>query len=260
MAFSVVTWNVNSLNVRLEHVKKWAKEAGYPDVICLQETKLVDTRFPELDLRGLGYEHLLYAGEKTYNGVAILSRHPLQDARVGFLQPESEDQTRYLSATICGVKVLNVYVVNGNQVGSDKFHYKMDWLRRLRADLDASCSPDEHVVLCGDFNVAPDDASVWDPFECEGKLLFTVEEREALQRLLDFGLVDLYRERNPFSGAFTWWDYRMRGFEVNRGLRIDHHLVSESLRKLCTDITIWRDVRGWTQPSDHVPVVATFDL
>jgi len=252
----VATWNVNSLRARLDHVRRWTEELGGADVVLLQETKLTDDLFPAEALRDMGYTHLAWYGEPTYNGVAILSRHPIEDVQLGF-DDEDDPQKRLISGTVQGVRVYGCYVPNGTEVGSPRFHYKLRWLDRLRALLDRKHDPTEDVLVCGDMNIAPDDPDVWDPFRCEGRLLFHPDERAKLTHLLDWGLADAWREQHPFANDFSWWDYRRMGFQRNQGLRIDHVFLSESLMKRVSDVRIDRDVRGWDTPSDHVPVVAT---
>lgn len=252
----VATWNVNSLRARKEHLLRWLAEAG-PDVVCLQETKLTDELYPHQAIAEAGYPHQAWHGEATYNGVAIASRHPLADVQKGLGDDDDDEQSRFVAATIQGVRVIGVYVPNGGALGSDKFSYKLRWLDRLHATLDRGCSPSDDVLLCGDMNIAPDDLDVWDPFQTEGQVLCHPEERRRLQRLLDWGLVDSFRAANPFASAFTWWDYRKMGFVRNHGMRIDHVLLSRSLSERCTDVAIDRHVRGWDTPSDHVPVRVT---
>ncbi|MBT3218626.1 MAG: exodeoxyribonuclease III [Proteobacteria bacterium] len=254
----MATWNVNSIRQRLDHLVKWAKEAS-PDVICLQETKVTNDKFPAAAIAAAGYPHQLIDGQKSYNGVAILSRLPLMAPQKGF-SVDPDPQKRFIAATVDGIRLFCCYVPVGTAVGSEKFTYKLDWFDRILNELNGSCQPDDKVVVCGDLNVAPDDASVWDPFALEGHLLFHPAEREALEKLIDWGLVDAYRQKNPFGGAFSWWDYRGGAFNRNLGLRIDHHLISKPLAEVCQKVTIWREVRGWNQPSDHVPVVVDFGL
>lgn len=246
----LTTWNVNSLRMRLGHVRRFAEECR-PDVLCLQELKLTDDQFPEAELRA-HFPHLAWWGQPTYNGVAILSKHPLDDVRrgfVGFADPEA----RALSATVLGMRVYGLYVVNGQAVGAPKFHHKLAWLEALGRDLDA-LPEGTPTALLGDFNVAPDDLDVWDPFQCDGQLLCHPLERDALRKILDRGLVDPYRAKQPFGNEFSWWDYQKRGFQLNHGLRIDHTFVSASLLARVRKVTLHRDVRGWESPSDHAPV------
>lgn len=246
----LTTWNVNSLRVRLDHVARFVREFD-PDVLCLQETKVADDQFPEAELRALR-PHLAFWGQPTYNGVAILSKHPLQEVRRGLVGLE-DDEPRAISALVEGVRIYGLYVPNGQEVGHPKFHYKLRWLEHLRQELDRY-PPDTPLAIVGDFNVAPDDLDVWDPFRFDGLLLCHPEERGALKRVLDWGLSDPYRTKKPFASEFSWWDYQRMGFQRNQGLRIDHTFLSAPLMKRLQKVTIHRDVRGWDQPSDHAPV------
>ena len=255
----LATWNVNSLRVRLPHLLRWLEESQC-DAVCLQETKLTDDKFPADALREAGWGHLAWWGEPTYNGVAIVSRLPLENVQLGMGLPVEEGQKRVVSATIGGVHVVGVYVPNGQRVGHDRFHWKLRWLRALLGWMDERYSAEDPLLLCGDMNIAPDDLDVWDPFRTDGNLLCHPEERERFQALLDWGLRDPFRDKEPFANDFTWWDYRQMGFQRNQGLRIDHTLLTERLVDVCSDVTIWRDVRGWEQPSDHVPVSVDLDV
>jgi exodeoxyribonuclease-3 len=254
----VATWNVNSLKVRLEHLQQWVAEAK-PDVVCLQETKCVDEQFPAEFLRSLGFEHLAYTGQKTYNGVAILSKLPIANVQVGFVATPPDEQRRLIRADVGGVRIFNAYVPNGQAIGSDKFAYKLNWLAQLRQELDAGADPSTPVLLCGDMNIAPGDRDVWDPFEAEGEILFHPHEKAALAHVLGFGLHDAYRHLKPDGKEYSWWDYRMLGFQKNRGFRIDHIFVSPPLLTRCREVVIWRHVRKWDKPSDHVPVAVRLD-
>lgn len=249
----LATWNVNSLRVREQHLLQWLDESQ-TDVVCLQETKLTDDQFPADALRAAGWEHLAWTGQQTYNGVAMVSRYPLEDVRLELDPAIDRDQKRYIAATVNGIRVIGLYVVNGKQVGSEHFDWKLQWLDRLLQHLREDHDPSQPLMLCGDFNIAPDDLDVWDPFKTEGRLLCHPDERERFQQMIDWGLVDPFREHNPFANEFSWWDYRQMGWQRNHGLRIDHTLLTQPLMDRCTDTTIWRDVRGWDQPSDHVPV------
>lgn len=251
------TWNVNSLRVRQPHLIRWLQQSD-TDVVCLQETKLTDDKFPADALRDAGYTHLAWHGQPTYNGVAIVSRLPLSDVQIGMGDDVDDPQARVIAATIEGIRVIGVYCPNGQEIGSDKFFYKLAWYKRLRQMLDRTCPSGTPVLLCGDFNVAPDDIDVWDPFVTEGQLLCHPDERAALERVLDWGLEDSFRSMNPFSSEFSWWDYRAMGFQRNHGVRIDHVFLSDDLMGRLDDAVIWRDTRGWEQPSDHAPV--TVDL
>lgn len=249
----VATFNVNSLNARLDPLARWVRDAR-PDVVCLQETKVEDTRFPELAVRAMGFEHVAFTGQKTYNGVAILSRYPLSDVQTEFRDGEPHPDRRLIAATVEGVRIYGLYCPNGTEVGSPRYHGKLAWFRRLRAELDAYHTPSDPLLVCGDFNVTPTEMDCWDPFGSEGQLLCTDAEREVFQHLLAFGLHDTWREKNPFAVDFSWWDYQRMGWPRNQGLRIDHVLLTAPLLARCTGVTIHRDVRGGDTPSDHAPV------
>jgi exodeoxyribonuclease-3 len=253
----IVTWNVNSLRVREDHVRRFVTEHA-PDVLCLQETKVEDKKFPHALFDELGLVHRTIHGQKTYNGVAIASRLPLTDPVAGFTVGDADEQARMIRATVGGVRVICCYVPNGSSVGSEKFSYKLQWLGRLRAELDALGGPDRPVVVCGDFNIAPAEADVWDPFEAENELLFHPLEHQALAGVTAWGLRDALRIVAPTGQHFSWWDYRQGAFRRNHGYRIDHLWVSEALADRVRGVTTGRDVRGWEQPSDHAPV--TLDL
>jgi exodeoxyribonuclease-3 len=256
---TVATWNVNSLRARADHVRRWVGHVE-PDVLCLQETKVEDALFPHDLFEQLGYPHRAIHGQKTYNGVAIVSRHPLSSVHAGFAAGPHDPQARLVRATIEGVRIISAYVPNGSAVGSEKFSYKLDWLEQLRLDLDAGPPPTEPLVLCGDFNIAPADPDVWDPFEAENELLFHPLEHRALENLTAWGLYDALREVYPSGQHFTWWDYRGGAFRRNHGYRIDHHWVSVGARDRVREVQTHKEVRGWDQPSDHVPVVVTLDV
>ena len=207
----IATWNTNSLRVRLPHLSQWIEQAD-PDVICLQETKVVDSLFPAKEIAELGYPHQAIYGQKTYNGVAILSKHPLSEVKKGFSTGEPDPQARLLQATVQGIHVLCCYVPNGNRVGSDKFHYKLGWLKRLRTELDQQFDSNADVLVCGDMNIAPEDEDTWDPFEADGQILFHPAEHKALKEVTDWGLIDALRAHIPRRQVFTWWDYRAAAF------------------------------------------------
>lgn len=252
----LVTFNVNSLRARIGHVARLV-ETWSPDVLCLQETKVEDGGFPHETFETLGYVHRLIHGQRTYNGVAILSKLPLDDTIISMSDGVNDDHARVLSATVGGVRVVNLYVPNGQAVGTDKFHYKLQWLDRLRAFLNRF-DPTQPVAVVGDLNIAPTDLDVWDPFVWEGVVLCHPTERARFAALLDWGLVDVWRERNPFKTEFSWWDYQKMGWPRNQGLRIDHALLSASAQSRCSQVQILREVRGWEGASDHAPVLVTF--
>jgi exodeoxyribonuclease-3 len=251
----VASWNVNSLNVRLPHVLDWL-EAAQPDILGLQETKLTDEKFPSEAIREAGYE-VAHAGQKTYNGVAVLARSPLNDVMTDL--PGLEDpQRRVLGATVDGLRFINLYVPNGKAVGSDKYEYKLGWLDKLQAWLAAELERHERVVVVGDFNIAPADADVHDPEEWHEQILCSTPERKALGQILDLGFTDSFRAFEQPERAFSWWDYRMNNFKRNRGLRIDLILTNPAVTAELRTSTIERDPRTWDRPSDHTPVVAEF--
>jgi len=252
----IATWNVNSVIARLPLVLKWL-EAARPDVLCLQETKCADERFPADEFARLGYRSEVF-GQPTYNGVAILSREPCEDAQRGFPDDEEGAHARLLAATVGGVRVVNVYVPNGQSVGSDKFDFKLRWMGRLREFFDENYWTDDDVLVCGDFNVAPEDEDVHDPELWRGRILFSRPEREALRSIKDWGFTDAFRMHTEGAGHYSWWDYRAGSFRRNAGLRIDHVWVSEPLAARCRGCWIDREPRGWERPSDHTPVVAEF--
>lgn len=253
---TVATWNVNSIRVRLPRLLDWLARRQ-PDVVCLQETKVADAEFPTAELTALGY-HALVSGQPTYNGVAILARAEPCDS-VRELPGDSADaQRRLLVATVAGLTVVNVYAPNGGEVGSDKYAYKLEWYRRLRAFLAARVDPAGAVVLCGDLNVAPEDRDVWDPEGWRGQTLCSEPERAAFRELLAWGLRDALRLLHPGAGGlYTWWDYRAGAFHRGWGLRIDHVLVSAPLVPRVSAVLIDREERKGAKPSDHAPVLTT---
>jgi exodeoxyribonuclease-3 len=252
----LATWNVNSIRARLDRVLAWI-EARRPDVLCMQELKVEEKDFPVEPFTALGY-HAAQLCQKTYNGVAILSRTPLVEVACGLDDGTDDPQARLIAGTVDGVRILTVYAPNGQTVGSDKYAYKLRWLERLRAYLDARCDRAQPLVVCGDFNVAPEARDVHDPAAWENEVLFHVDARHALEKVRAWGLVDAVRLHHEQPGLYTWWDYRMLGFPKNRGLRIDHVLVTEPLARRCVEAFIDREERKGKQPSDHAPVLARF--
>ena len=248
----IASWNVNSLNVRLPHLQRWLAEFQ-PDVVALQETKLEDTRFPEAALSELGY-HSVFCGQKTYNGVALVSRLPFAGECVDAIPGFEDPQKRVLAATVDGVRIVDLYVVNGQQVGSEKFEYKLRWLAAVREWLQAELREYPELVVLGDFNIAPDDRDVHDPKRWHEKILCSTPEREALRSLLELGLHDSFRLFNDEAGHHSWWDYRLAAFRRGWGLRIDLVLVSDALRARTVAAGIDAEPRGWERPSDHTPV------
>jgi len=253
----IASWNVNSLNVRLPHLQDWLALSA-PDVVALQETKLEDSRFPDTALAALGYRSV-FAGQKTYNGVAILSRAPATQVQVG-IPGFDDEQRRVIAATVNGVRIVNLYVVNGQDVGTDKYAYKLRWLEAVHGWLQAELHVHPALVVLGDFNIAPDDRDVHDPLVWNGDhILTSTAERDAFKRLLGLGLHDGYRLHHDAAGDFSWWDYRQAGFRRNLGLRIDLALVSEALRARCIGAGIDREPRAWDRPSDHAPAWIRLD-
>lgn len=251
----VATWNVNSLNVRLPHVLAWC-DVAQPDILALQETKLTDDRFPVDELRDAGY-HSVYSGQKTYNGVAILSREPALEI-VTDIDSLDDPQRRILAVTIGDVRVINLYVVNGSEVGSEKFAYKLHWLEQVTGWIASEMQRFEKLIVMGDFNITPDDRDVHDPISWKEKILCSTPEREALQRMLDLGLSDTFRQFDQEEKIWSWWDYRMAAFRRNMGLRIDLVLASEALAKICSASYIDKEPRRQDRPSDHAPAIAEF--
>jgi exodeoxyribonuclease-3 len=247
----IASWNVNSLNVRLPHVERWCAEQQ-PDVLALQETKLEDTKFPVAALEAGGY-HAAFSGQKTYNGVAILARQPIRDVVHG-IEGFEDPQRRILSATVGDVRIVNLYVVNGQAVGSEKYAYKLDWLAKVAAFLAEEARRHPRIVVMGDFNIAPDDRDVHDPAAWREQVLCSTPEREALKRVLDAGLVDSFRLFNQDGGHYSWWDYRQGAFRRNLGLRIDLILAGDALRDGCRVAAIDREPRKWERASDHTPI------
>jgi exodeoxyribonuclease-3 len=228
-------------------------------VVCLQEIKVTDDEFPRLELEALGY-HAAVHGQRSYNGVAILSRLPLEDVRTGFGGETPDAEARLVSARVGDVRVLSVYVPNGQAVDSDKWTYKLEWMERLRAHLAGGYGRATPLALCGDLNVAPEDRDVARPDEWRNTVLCHADARAAWRRLVEWGLVDTVRLHHTGDGPYTWWDYRMLGFAKNNGLRIDHILATEPLAERCTDAYVARDERKGTLPSDHAPLVAVFTV
>lgn len=253
----IATWNVNSLRVRLKQVCQWLSN-NTADILCLQETKLPDDIFPAEEIREAGF-YALFAGQKTYNGVAILSRTPGENAiRNNPFFPDS--QQRLLAATYGQLRVISAYIPNGAAVGSEKYTYKLAWLNALCQFLAEERKKYPYVVLAGDYNIAPTDADVHDPDAWAGHILVSEPERHAFQALLNTGFKDAFRLFNQPEKSFSWWDYRQLAFQRNRGLRIDHILLSHELAPYCTRCTIDRTPRKWQQPSDHTPVIAELAL
>lgn len=251
----IATWNVNSLKVRLAHVLDWLA-ASDADILCLQETKLTDENFPVEDIEAAGY-HVIYSGQKTYNGVAIISKQEAADV-ITDVPGLDDPQRRILGATIDGIRILNLYVVNGQEVGSEKFAYKLEWLSRVSDYIEEQMKQHEQFITLGDFNIAPEDRDVHDPQAWHERILCSTPERDALQHILDMDLKDTFRLFEQEEKSFSWWDYRAAGFRRNKGLRIDLILASQTLCKKCTVCDIDKEPRQLERPSDHTPVYAVF--
>ena len=253
----LVTWNVNSLKVRLPHVVEWLR-AAQPDVLCLQETKLENKNFPSSELEALGYR-AVFSGQKTYNGVALISKSEARDV-VSAIPNFEDEQKRILAATFEGVRVICGYMPNGQSLDSDKYQYKLKWLAALRDWLADEIKQQPRLALLGDYNIAPEDRDVHDPKAWEGNVLVSEPERAAFRGLLNLGLQDSFRLFEQPEKSFTWWDYRMMAFRRNTGLRIDHILLSDALAPNCTSCIIDKAPRKLERPSDHAPVVSQLTL
>jgi exodeoxyribonuclease III len=254
----IATWNVNSVRARLERLLPWLEERA-PDVVCLQETKCQDHQFPREPIEDLGYQ-IAVNGQKSYNGVAILSRSSLEDVFVGIGDERFDGEARVLGATVGDVMLLNLYVVNGQEVGSEKYAYKLEWLEAVRGMLAERYPMTEKVVVTGDFNITFDDRDVYDPERWRDKILCSTPERDALASLMDVGLSDALREFTDEGEIYTWWDFRTRGFQRgNRGLRLDHFLMSRPALDACLGVEVDLDARGGNRSSDHAPVIATME-
>ena len=257
----IATWNVNSVNARLETVLRWFEEAR-PDVACLQEIKCVDEKFPAEAFERLGYNVEVH-GQKAYNGVALLSKTPMEDVRRGLPDPGEAEQSRYLEAVISGprpVRVASIYLPNGNPVDTEKYPYKLAWIERLHRHAQALLAFEEPLVLTGDFNVIPEARDAEFPKNWEGDALFRPQTREAWRALKNLGLTDAFLQADGSPGAYTFWDYQAGAWQRNNGIRIDHALLSPQAADILAGVSIHRDVRSWEKPSDHVPFVIELDL
>lgn len=257
LRMKIATWNVNSIRTRLDRALAWI-ERNEPDVLCLQEIKCEDESFPRASFEALGY-HVETHGQKTYNGVALLSRQPAEDVVRGFPDDPPDAQARAIAATFDGLRIIDVYVPNGSSVESEKFPYKLAWLERLYASIDAAHDADDDLLLVGDFNIAPDGRDLYDPEAFAGHVHFHPKEHAALARLSAWGFEDLFRKHEEGAGFYSWWDYRQLGFPKNKGLRIDLMLGTASVWDHCDACFIDRDERKGAKPSDHAPVVAVLD-
>ena len=251
----IASWNVNSLRVRLPQVLEWLQDNPV-DVLALQETKMVDEEFPVDEIQQAGYQ-VQFSGQKTYNGVAILSKQESKDI-VKDIPDLDDPQRRILAATVDDVRVLNLYVVNGKEVGSDKYDYKLDWLNKVTAFIEQDLKNYPNYVILGDFNIAPEDEDVHDPVAWKGKILCSDKERDTLQNILDLGFADSFRLFDQEENTFSWWDYRGGGFPRNLGLRIDLILASTAMEGNCAYSVVDKAPRSNERPSDHAPVIAEF--
>ncbi len=262
MTFHIATWNVNSIKQRLGHLAQWS-EAMHPDIVLLQELKCQKEAFPYMELEDLGYNIALVA-EKSYNGVAILSKFPLEDIRKQLPGNDQDTQARYIEAIVNvrrqAVRVASVYVPNGQEVGSEKFHYKLAFLKRLKAHIKTLLSYEEVLVIGGDYNVAPAPKDVHDPKNLEGTVCFHPLERAAFREIAHLGMFDAYRLCHPDQEGFSWWDYRAGCWPANKGMRIDHLLLSPQAADLLCNCTVHKDIRAQERASDHAPVMATLAL
>ena len=256
--WKIATWNVNSIRTRLILLLQWLKEHN-PDVVCLQETKVEDSRFPVWDLQQAGYESVYY-GQKSYNGVAILSKHPIQDTQLGFLNGYDRENARLIAATISGMRVVNVYVPQGQTTESDKFQYKLKFFAELIQEFQAEKNSGKPLAIMGDFNIAPHAKDLSNPDSMRDKVSFHPKEHALLSELIEIGLSDLFRKFDQRSGKFSWWDFRTRGFERDEGMRIDYILANSVLTSSCQACIIDKEAREQERPSDHAPVIAEFKL
>lgn len=254
----LATWNVNSLRARLPRIEEWLAYTR-PDVLCMQETKVTDAGFPVMAFEALGYEVAFHGGQGRWNGVAIASRVGLEAVSTGF-DDDPEAESRSIGADCAGVRVWSVYVPNGREVGSEHYEAKLAWLGQLHEHLVANCDPKERLVVCGDFNVAPEDRDVYDPGRFIGATHVSEQERKALAQLLEWGLVDTFRLCRPEEKLFTWWDYRAGDFHEHRGMRIDLLLATRALADRARLAMIDRTARKGKLPSDHAPVFIDFEL
>jgi exodeoxyribonuclease-3 len=252
----IASWNINSLRKRQERLLLWLQETN-PDVVCLQETKCTDEQFPAEALRDAGYAAVFH-GQKSYNGVAILAKEEPREVRIGFCDEVEDDQARVIAANVGDLRVISLYAPNGQAVGSTAYAYKLAWYERLTNCLREKEGALERVVVCGDFNVAPNDVDVHDPALWRGAIMCSEEERAAFRAVCAVGLADTLRLHHPEPGIFSWWDYRMLSFPKNRGLRIDAVLAGSELVAKCSDAGVDREMRKGKDPSDHAPVWAEF--
>lgn len=253
----ISTWNVNSISVRLPHLIEWL-QTHRPNVVCLQETKTVDEKFPLRELMEIGYNCEFY-GERSYNGVAILSDRPIMNVRKGFLAADDGSQKRLIEAEIDSVHIINVYIPNGSSVGSTKYDFKLQWLQKLHQHIEHNHDMNKQLVLCGDFNIATEDHDCYNPELVKGTIMCSDAERSSLELIKSLGFVDTFRINNQEPGHYSWWDYRMGCFRRNMGFRIDHVWSSESMASRCETVVIDKLPRKKERPSDHAPVIAKFN-
>ncbi|MCS6885938.1 MAG: exodeoxyribonuclease III [Acidobacteriota bacterium] len=251
----IISWNVNSIRARLQRLLALL-DRHRPDVVCLQETKVTDEEFPSRELSAAGY-HTLYTGQKAYNGVAILSLKPATDSQYNLADDEEK---RFLAAKIDDIYILCIYAPNGRELDSHYYYQKLNWYEKLYNYLQTNFHPTDKLILCGDFNIAPDDRDVWNPQLWQGQLHCSEPERTALRKLFNWGLHDALRLKTDATGIYSWWDYRSGSFYKGHGLRIDLILVTDTLGQQLSKVTIDRNERKGSKPSDHAPVIATFDL
>ncbi|MCU0525180.1 MAG: exodeoxyribonuclease III [Elainella sp. Prado103] len=266
----IATWNVNSIRSRLDHVVQWLG-ANPVDVLCVQETKVTDQEFPRSAIEAIGYQ-VYYSGQKSYNGVALISRAPLEEVRAGFapvvgsivgeaVVGELDEQKRVISGRWDNLQIVNLYVPNGSEVGSEKYAYKLRWLSMLRDYLQTLLLQSPHVLVCGDFNIAPEDRDIYNPTGKANHIMASPAERTALQQaILELGFVDTFRQFSEEPEQFTWWDYRAAAFRRNMGWRIDHHYLSPQLSPVAIGCVIDKTPRTWEKPSDHTPVIVELNL
>lgn len=252
----ITSWNVNGIRARLTHIIDFLREHE-PDVLCLQETKVIDDLFPRDLIEDEGYD-VIFTGQKGYNGVAILAAHKIEDVVMGMPDDPPDADKRVIAATVNGFRVLNLYVVNGQEVGAEKYTYKLDWLRRLRTYLDTDFRASDDIAVVGDFNITRDDRDVHDPAWWKDRILCSDKERDAMRNIMAFGLEDSFRQHHEGAGLYTWWHYTGGSLEKDEGLRIDYVLSSSSASKRCTDVIVHKEERHKKTPSDHAPVTAIY--
>ncbi|MGB1013303.1 MAG: exodeoxyribonuclease III [Nannocystaceae bacterium] len=254
-SMTVVTWNVNGIRARLDHVLTYLSD-NEPDIVCLQESKVANNLFPRVPFMELGY-HLSIHGAKGYAGVVTLSKSKPTEVHLGWRDDPPDTACRVVNTVVDGIRIYNVYCPNGTKIGTDKFDHKINWFRRLRSELDATETPESNVLIVGDFNIAPDARDVYDEANFVGQLHYTDEEHAVLNHVLAFGLEDCFRKFNQEGGHFTWFDYRAGAFRRKRGMRIDHVYATKSVAARVTEVVHDREPRTWEKPSDHMPVVTT---